>query len=202
MTRYESCMRQLHKAKNIHGDKYDYSKWVETFSKVANKVTVICRKHGEFEIRVLNHVHGNGCKKCGAEARTKRLTTPYQEFVDRAKDVHGDKYDYDENSYIMMSEKVRVRCGTHGWFKQTATQHVRGHGCNLCAIDVRALNSITPFPVALEKMRRVHGNRYEYDESSYTKMISQMRICCDNHGWFNLTPSRHCLGFGCPECMI
>ena len=57
---------------------------------------------------------------------SKKLTT--KEFIERAKNVHGDKYDYSKVNYINCEEKVCIICPIHGEFWQIATEHLQGHG--------------------------------------------------------------------------
>lgn len=47
----------------IHGDKYDYSN--SEYNGCFEKITIKCRKHGEFKQLPSNHLQGCGCPKCG-----------------------------------------------------------------------------------------------------------------------------------------
>ena len=61
----------------------------------------------------------------------KRLTTA--EFIERAKKIHGTKYDYSKVEYINAHTKVIIICPKHNEFRQTPKHHVNdGYGCNLC----------------------------------------------------------------------
>ena len=53
----------INKAKEIHGDKYDYSKVI--YENNLKKVIIICKEHQEFEQLPKTHKRGNGCVKCG-----------------------------------------------------------------------------------------------------------------------------------------
>jgi len=55
----------IEKANGVHGDKYDYSK--VKYTKASEKVTIICKEHGEFKQAAQNHLKGQGCPKCGFE---------------------------------------------------------------------------------------------------------------------------------------
>ena len=81
------------KAKAVHGDKYDYSK--VNYAKNTTKVTIICKIHGEFEQCPAYHLLGQGCPECGGR---RKLTT--EEFIEKARKVHGDKYDYSKVNYV------------------------------------------------------------------------------------------------------
>ena len=61
-----------------------------------------------------------------------------EEFIQKAKAVHGDKYDYSKVEYVNSYTKVCITCPTHGEFWQGSTQHLRGHGCPKCAAELSA----------------------------------------------------------------
>ena len=81
----------IEKAKKIHGDKYDYSK-VEYINN-RTKVCIICPIHGEFWQIANSHLQGEGCKECGMELKAKNKTLTTDKFIEKAKKIHGDKYD-------------------------------------------------------------------------------------------------------------
>ena len=60
----------------------------------------------------------------------KKLTT--EEFIERAREVHGDRYDYSQTVYRKSKETVDIICPIHGLFQQTAISHLCGHGCYKC----------------------------------------------------------------------
>lgn len=118
-------------SKKIHGDKYDYS---ETEYKSANeKLKIYCPKHGYFLIRASSHLSGCGCKKCASElsALSQKKTT--QEFINEAKSVHGNRYNYSKTDYINANTKVCIICPKHGEFWQVPTAHTTlRQGCPNC----------------------------------------------------------------------
>ena len=56
-----------------------------------------------------------------------------QEFIDRARAVHGDKYDYSFSVYRSSKTKVFIHCPEHGVFEQRPKNHINGRGCLGCA---------------------------------------------------------------------
>ena len=98
------------KARETHGWKYDYSK-VEYINS-RTKICIICPEHGEFWQTPHSHLRGRGCPKCKLQNAT--LTT--EEFIRRAKEMHGDKYDYSKVVYKKNNEKVCIICPEHGEF--------------------------------------------------------------------------------------
>ena len=87
----------IRRAKRIHGDKYDYSK--TKYVNAQTKVCIICPIHGEFWQRYSDHLYGRGCKKCMAEKLRNDNSLSQEEFIRKAREVHGDKYDYSKVIY-------------------------------------------------------------------------------------------------------
>ena len=115
----------IQKAREVHGDKYDYSK-VEYVNK-NTKVKIICPIHGEFFQTPNNHLQGHGCHKC---VGCKQLTK--EEFIQKAREAHGYKYDYSKVEYINAHTKVKIICPIHGEFEQEPNSHLEGKGCPNC----------------------------------------------------------------------
>lgn len=120
-------------AKVLHGNKYDYSqvKYVNN----STPVTIICKVHGTFQQKPNSHVDAKcGCPICGdTKGRiSKRLTT--EEFISRARKIHGDKFDYSKTVYITNTSKVKILCHLHGYFEQEAYSHINRSfsGCPHC----------------------------------------------------------------------
>lgn len=122
------------KARAIHGDWYDYSRVV--YSNHTAPVTIICPEHGEFQQTPMTHLAGSGCPKCGSKAmwdKRGRITT--EDWIERARLAHGDKYDYSESEYTGANDRIAVICPKHGRFMQHAAAHANGYGCPECAYE-------------------------------------------------------------------
>lgn len=52
-----------------------------------------------------------------------------EEFIQKAKAVHGDKSDYFKVEYVNFKTKVCIICPKHGEFGQVPNSHFRGIGC-------------------------------------------------------------------------
>ena len=133
----------IEEASKKHNGKYDYSK--TNYVKARDKVIVICHEkdefgeeHGEFEIRAGNHIAGIGCPKC---AKKYRPTT--DEWIKKARKVHGDKYLYDKVSYNGSDKKVLITCPIHGDFWQEAASHLSGVGCPKCRGENNSMTKVT-----------------------------------------------------------
>jgi hypothetical protein len=119
--------------KEIHKDKYDYSKAV--FSASKDKFTVICPKHGEFQSLASNHLKGKGCIKCAAENRGIASRLSIIEVRNRLSDVYGDLYTYPEleNEWVDSKSFITISCKQHGNFKQKLHDHLKSEtGCPQC----------------------------------------------------------------------
>lgn len=113
-------------ARNVHGGKYDYS-LIENYKNSKQKVPIICPVHGVFYSCMNKHVISKqGCPKCA----NKGITT--EEWIERAKRVHGDKYDYSKVEYVNNTTPITIVCPIHGEFKQKPDTHTQGAGCPVC----------------------------------------------------------------------
>lgn len=124
----------------------------------------------------------------------KKLTT--QEFVEKAKFVHGDKYDYGLVEYINNHTKVKIVCPTHGEFLQIAHDHINGCICKKCAFDKFKI----PLDVLIKRFVKKHGEKYDYSKVTYKDEKTKIIITCKLHGDFKQTPGSHMFGSGCPKC--
>ena len=98
----------------IHDNKYDYSK--VNYIGVNNKITIICPIHGEFQQTPSNHLKGKGCRLCFFERNKIAKLLTIEEFIKRAKSIHGTRYDYSKSNYIGMNKNITIICPIHGEF--------------------------------------------------------------------------------------
>lgn len=120
----------LSKFKDVHGDKYDYSRVRITYGK-SDKVEIICPIHGSFWINDNLHRKGSGCPEC-AKLNKQKLPFCLEKCLSKFKDIHGDKYDYSKVEYTKAQNHVNIICPEHGEFKQQPYNHWNGHGCPSC----------------------------------------------------------------------
>ena len=181
-----------------HGNKYDYSKVEYIGSK--EKACIICPEHGEFWQIAYNHLCGQGCPKCADLSRIKSKVITKEEFIKKAKKIHGDKYDYSKVEYKNYGTKVCIICPEHGEFWQTPNNHLYGYGCKKCAnkklSDRLKLTNIE----FIERVKRIHGDKYDYSKVEYDNAHKKVCIICPKHGEFWQTPDKHLRGEGCPFC--
>ena len=122
----------IKQAKERHGNKYDYSKVKYLGNKIP--VTLICPKHGEFDVRPDKHLsRGDGCPECAKIENGLKRRTPQDIFFARCAEVHNGKYDYSNSVYNGQDKPITVICPIHGEFTQNAESHLEGHGCPVCS---------------------------------------------------------------------
>ena len=177
----------------IHGDKYDYSK--VDYKNSITKVIIICKTHGEFEQTPKLHLKTSGCGKCAGTAKSNT-----KDFIENAKLIHGDKYDYSKVDYKNNKTDVIIICKTHGEFQQTPKLHLRGSGCNECGKILNSSNRKTSIHEFIEKSILIHGEKYDYSKVDYKNSITKVIIICKTHGEFEQRAQCHLRGAGCGKC--
>ena len=184
----------IKRAKEIHGDKYDYSK-VEYINN-KTKVCIICKKHDEFLQIPREHLKGRGCFKCGIEKIHITQKLNLDEFIKRANEVHGvGTYDYSKVKYINSQTKIEIICPKHGSFWQTPNAHLQGCTCLKCHGNFNLTSE-----EFIEKVRKIHNNKYDYSKVKYINLRTKIEIICPKHKSFNQLPYLHLNGYGCPKC--
>jgi hypothetical protein len=184
----------IEKAKEIHGDTYDYQK--VNYVKNDIDVIIVCKEHGEFQQRPNNHLHGNGCLECGRINSKDKQTITKEEFIEKAKKIHGDTYDYSKINYINCKTYITIVCKEHGEFEQIPSNHLNGNNCPKCAINKQTLTK----EEFIEKAKKIHGDTYDYSKINYVKTDIDVIIVCKQHGEFQQRPNSHLNGRGCPNC--
>ena len=130
----------IRKSKMKFGDAFNYSK--VKYINSNTDIILICKKHGEFITKPTLHLQSKyGCNKCAREYISETFTLSQEEFLEKAKDVHGDRYDYSNVKYTSMSDKIEIICKEHGSFMQQAQQHIHsGDNCPKCS-DVISISN-------------------------------------------------------------
>ena len=126
MTRRKTTEEFIDQAIAVHGDTYDYSK--VDYKNAHTKVHILCSEHGEFLQTPANHLSGKGCRDCGLAARSQKLTSSLEEFIEKAKGIHGDTYDYSKVGYVNTHTNVAILCQEHGEFFANASPSFKWTG--------------------------------------------------------------------------
>jgi hypothetical protein len=231
------------KAKKIHNDKYDYS--LVDYNDSHIKVKIICPEHGEFEQFPYSHLNGYGCSECGYRRKNfvenakklygnkfdyslvdykntytkvkiicpihgefEQFPQPHlkygcalcnreNKFIQNAKLIHNDKYDYSLVKYINDENNVKIICSIHGEFEQLPKYHIRGNGCKKCSDDIKRLDTDN----FIMRAKKIHGNKYDYSLVKYVGAFDKVKIICPTHGEFEQKASEHINNNrGCPFC--
>lgn len=128
----------------------------------------------------------------------KKITT--QEFIERAKSIHRDKYNYSKSEYINSDSKILIICPIHGEFWQTAYHHLKGCGCPKCAAKEIGGKRRVKKEEWLKRFKEMYGDKYDYSEAEFKTNKDKIKIICPKHGEFWQTPDNHVSGHGCKAC--
>lgn len=192
----------IKRAKEIHGDTYDYS--LVKYTNAKTRVEIICPLHGKFTQIPYNHLSGKGCKECGHKENGRNRSITIEKFLEKAKLVHGNKYDYSKSKIENYKTKIEIICPLHGSFFQTPNNHLRGKGCKECGM-ISTLNHIQENCSSntedfIQKSKELHGDIYDYSKVDYVNNTTPVEIKCEEHGIFLQNPKDHLRGHGCHTC--
>jgi len=190
----------IKKSREIHENKYDYSK--SLYVNCDKNIIIICKNHGEFEQTPYHHLKGCGCPNCGYELIGIKKRSNKEEFIEKSKEIHGDKYDYSKVIYNKKDEKVIIICKSHGEFYQEPNSHKNGCGCPYCGREMAIKNMTYTTEEFIEISKQIHCNKYDYSKTDYIKRNEKVNIICKNHGIFTQSASNHMKGSGCPKCAL
>jgi len=194
--------RFIERANKIHKGRYDYFR-VE-FKNVESKIEIICQDHGSFFLRLMSHLKGFGCNRCGRVETAKKLRHSCERFLEDAKKAHGDRYDYSQVEYINALSNVTIICPIHGTFSQKPANHIRDVGCPKCGDKSTADKRRRTTEDFIKESREVHGEKYDYSRVEYKSSHEKIEIVCEEHGSFWQSPVNHVRGnkAGCPGCAV
>jgi len=185
-------------AHGVHGQRYDYSKVF--YVKSHDKIEIICPDHGLFSQTPNGHLNGAGCLKCAIEKIHARQRLTSEEFINRAKTIHKDKYVYDKTVYRGYENKVVIGCPKHGVFEQRVGDHLRGEGCPKCAVLLTGEIGRMSLSDFVAHSKEIHGNKYDYGRVVYKNNRTKVALVCSVHGEFFVSPDNHFKGYGCKKC--
>lgn len=195
----------------IHRDEngvplYDYSKTEYIGSKFP--VKVICKRCGsEFIVRASHHKYGVGCKKCSDKRLAELRRSNTNEFIEKSKLIHKDKYDYSEVNYVDNITPVKLHCNICNFnFPQIPQYHLNGNGCPKCARKLHSSRMISNKDEFIKKSKLIHKNDkglplYDYSKVEYKGYKIPVTIICKKCGKnFEQKPKHHLYGCGCKHC--
>lgn len=201
MSRHLTKEEVIRRIEAVFGDSYDLSLMV--FETTRKPVRIICKKHGPFKKQPFYLFKGKGCKHCTWEEMAAKRSHSLDEFIKKARLVHGDKYDYSLVEYKNSKSSISIICSSHGLFKQQAGSHLSGNKCPDCALIKRAKVRTKTFSEFLKDAIAIHGNKYDYSlcEPHYKNARSKIPIKCKKHGVYYQQASKHtAVKQGCVHC--
>ena len=175
---------------NKHNNKFDYSLF--EYNGMKNKSIFKCNTCGQSFLQTPNGHLKNGCPCCVGKYKTTEV------FIEEAKKIHGNKYDYSLVEYKSSKEKIKIKCNTcEQVFLQTPNGHLTGRGCTFCNTNKRMTSD-----EFIEKAKLIHGDKYDYSLVEYKNMKTKIKIKCNYcNNVFMVVPD---LFFnkksGCPNC--
>lgn len=179
--------------KQLHERFGEFVSLVDHTYYLQQQATFICKTHGEFTARPKEVLLAAcPCPSCSPNA--KKTT---EHYISRAKEVHGDRYDYSLVEFVDTQTKVKIICKHHGVFEQTIHSHIGGRGCMKCSKPIHSQESF------IASADSLHSGRYLYSEVVYDGCTSKVEIVCPIHGSFWQTPHSHVNNAcGCPTCAV
>ena len=184
----------VQRCKSVDGGRYLYDN--TTYINATTRVSVICKTHGEFTAGPTNLMRGGGCKQCHRDKLRKLNSWTTDIFTSRAKDIHGDRYDYSRTEYIDSITKVEIICQKHGAFWVIPNYHIHAKsGCRRCSG-----NYVTNTEEFIQRAIEVHRDRYDYSLVQYNPKNKYVVVICPVHGTYNQDRLNHLRGGGCIKC--
>jgi Zn ribbon nucleic-acid-binding protein len=122
-----------------------------------------------------------------------------EQFIEKAKTIHSDKYDYSLVEYITSLTKVKIICKKHGEFEQTPKVHYRS-GCSKCTKESLTKKYIKTKDKFIDESIELYGDEYKYNLVEYLGNKIPVKIICSHHGIFERIPNLYLRGDACRIC--
>jgi hypothetical protein len=104
----------------------------------------------------------------------KKLTI--EEFIQKAVQKHGKKYDYSLVILINCQTKVKIICPVHGIFEQTPVMHLRGQECHKCSLFKQKEFHKHPELYFKEGINKSFVHGYKFTENDFKKNCHKDKI--------------------------
>jgi hypothetical protein len=190
----DKCKNQIDKinifvnsANEIHNNKYIYDNII--FNKKTDKIKITCKEHGIFEQSVSSHLKGIGCSSC---SNNKKIN--YNEFIKRSIKIHGNKFEYDKESFISYRKSINIYCKDHGWFKQIPYDHVLSkfacHGCRESYGEIVLSNILDTYNINYIRQYKF-DNCINKRKLPFDFYLPDNNICIEFQGMQHFIPVKH-----------
>lgn len=204
----EEANKVIGEIKEITKD-FNYIFYPESFKGMAKPMDVYCGEHGMFHPTPANMLFNKSiCRKCSERINGLKRRMAIDEFIEKAHEVHGDKYQYDKSVYAGNMLKMIITCPIHGDFMQTPHNHLSGQGCPKCGLNIISEKGRCKQDDIIERFKEKHKNPYlDYSQFVYNGFDVKSVIICHKtdkngveHGKFLQSAGLHLSGCGCPKC--
>lgn len=170
---------------NYSFDKVDYKG-------IDNNIIITCPEHGDFTVKARYALHKHTrCPKCSDSIKSK------ENFIKKAVEIHGNKYDYSKVIFTKATDKVEVICPKHGSFWVAPVTHISSKsGCPKCGHGTFTVDEF------IAKATEKFNGFYDYSRVKFEKNSDTVEIICPKHGSFWQKACLHLksLKNPCPEC--
>ena len=192
----------IEESEAIHKGAFVYTE-VEYINSKTN-VWIYCLKHKKwFSQLPYTHLSGSGCDECGNEKISEKLSSNTEEFISKAKIIHGDCYGYAETVYVNAYTPVLIWCKHHRkLFPQLPASHLKGHGCWDCGVESHSGENHYQYidGKSAERDKERHSPEYLKWAKSVKKDKVQCECCGDPFEEWNVSCAHHLNAWNsCPE---
>lgn len=203
MTKRLTTEQFIERAKSVHGENaFDYS--CTEYVGNTEKVKIICKKCGyELNQPAYSHLRGYGCRKCSSKKLSEKYKFTNEQFVEKAKKVHGNKkFDYSCTEYVGYDKKVKIKCNDCGkYFMINPNSHLQGYGHGGCEVqkEKRRKSNVEQW---IKRFTKNHGDKFDYSKlPDYISYREKYHIICKQCGEeLYIFPHGHEKSIGCPKC--
>jgi Zn ribbon nucleic-acid-binding protein len=199
MSKKKTLTEFIEKANLIHQNKFSYEKVVYINSH--SKIEITCPEHGGFIQKPYSHINGQECNKCKGGVKYTA-----EEFIEKSKSNNGTKFSYLNINYVNSRTPIEIYCNKHKkYFKVTPHSHLLNNsGCDICTTEKLYKNNTqrkTPEQFLID-LKKVHGNKYNYEKVNYRLSRKKIVVTCLKHGDFETNANNFIMGANCPVCSL
>ena len=184
----QECLKRF---KEIHGDKYDYSKVV--FKNVDEKVCIICKEHGEFWQTPYKHINRKqGCPHCGHIKTSKSKVLSNEKILNNLKARGG----YEILKIFRKSGKIFLDLKCKKCKRIFSMSYSHFLHCENCVCYRKKTEKIF-----LKEAEKKFPNLFIYSDFKYNgSEIKSKFICKKCKKMFERTPHEFLRSGNCPYC--
>jgi hypothetical protein len=188
----------IEKCEEKHPGLLDYTKTI--YVNYNTPIIFICKLcYHEFQRdpgHMLGDNRGHGCTKCNGGVKDTQ-----EDFIRKAREKHGDKYNYDLVEYVNSSQKVKIKCKKNNHiFEQAPNKHIQGDGCPYC----KGLYKTTDDFIE-QSIHKYGRDMFNYSKAMFKGFKEKLILICSNNHEFETSPMIHLRTNskgGCIQCAI